>query len=125
MTPKHVEAVRRACAALGNQAALARALGVTPVTVGQWLKPDARTGRQVPPKQCVRIEHLTQGRVSRRELRPDDYAEIWPELAAGEESKHKPTPCDHLELVDRRERAVPIDFPDRRRPSGDGARKAA
>ena len=82
MNTNHVEAVRKACSLLGNQAALARALEVTPVTVGQWLKPDARTGRHVPPKQCVRIEQLTAGAVQRQHLRPHDFHEIWPELAA-------------------------------------------
>lgn len=80
MNQIQVEAVGRAVKVLGNQADLARALKVTPVTVGQWLKPETKTGRHVPPKQCVRIELLTQGKVSRRELRPHDWQEIWPEL---------------------------------------------
>lgn len=90
MNTNHVEAVRKACALLGNQAALARALEVTPVTVGQWLKPDARTGRHVPPKQCVRIEQLTGGAVPRRDLRPHDFHEIWPELAANDDPNPRP-----------------------------------
>lgn len=53
---------------------------MTPVTVSQWLRPKASNGRPVPPKQCVRIEQLTQGQVTRRDLRPDDWQEIWPEL---------------------------------------------
>jgi len=81
MQKKQIEAVQAAARILGSQAALARALGVTPVTVGQWLKPDLSTGRGVPPKQCVRIEQLTAGQVSRRDLRPDDWQDIWPELA--------------------------------------------
>ena len=81
MQINQTEAVRAAARILGNQAILARALGVTPVTVGQWLKPEQRTGRHVPPKQCVRIEQLTDGQVTRRALRPDDWQEIWPELA--------------------------------------------
>lgn len=81
MHQNQVEAIQAAARILGNQAALARALGVTPVTVGQWLKPEQRTGRYVPPKQCVRIEQLTDGQVTRRVLRPDDWQEIWPELA--------------------------------------------
>jgi len=80
MQTNQVHAIQTAARILGNQAALARALGVTPVTVGQWLRPDIATGRAVPPKQCVRIERLTNGQVTRRELRPDDYFEIWPDL---------------------------------------------
>ena len=81
MHRNQVEAIQAAARILGNQAALARALRITPVTVGQWLKPEQRTGRQVPPKQCVRIEKLTDGQVTRRALRPDDWQDIWPELA--------------------------------------------
>lgn len=33
------------------------------------------------PKISVKIEELTQGAVTRRDLRPDDYWEIWPDLA--------------------------------------------
>jgi DNA-binding transcriptional regulator YdaS (Cro superfamily) len=83
MSDTQIDAVRRAVHVIGSQAALARALSVTPVTVGQWLKPDDKTGRHVPPKQCVRIEKLTGGKVSRRDLRPDDWLELWPELQRG------------------------------------------
>lgn len=81
MSTNQVIAIQTAARLLGNQAALARALGVTPVVVGQWLKPNVSTGRAVPPKQCVRIEQLTEGKVTRRELRPEDWQAIWPELA--------------------------------------------
>lgn len=80
MQTNQIEAVKAAAVFFGNQARLARALGVTPVTVGQWLKPDEPTGREVPPKQCVRIERLTEGKVTRQALRPADFFEIWPEL---------------------------------------------
>lgn len=66
---------------VGSQRALARALSIAPTAVGQWRKPEQTGGRPVPPKQCVRIERLTAGRVTRRDLRPDDWREIWPELA--------------------------------------------
>lgn len=79
MTTDQTQGVRRAAALLGSQLALARALQVTPVTVSQWMRPEARNGRPVPPKKCVRIEQLTAGEVSRRDLR-SDWREIWPEL---------------------------------------------
>lgn len=81
MQTNQIEAVKAAAVFFGNQARLARALGVTPVTVGQWMKPDEVTGREVPVKQCVRIERLTEGKVTRQALRPADFFEIWPELA--------------------------------------------
>jgi DNA-binding transcriptional regulator YdaS (Cro superfamily) len=80
MQTNQVEAIQTAARILGNQAALARALGVTPVTVGQWLKPGKSNGPGIPPKQCVRIEQITQGQVSRQAMR-EDWLEFWPELA--------------------------------------------
>lgn len=84
MKTNHVDAVRRAAKLLGSQRALAMALGVAPVNVSQWLSSASVKGRPVPPKQCVRIEALTKGAVSRRELRPDDWRDIWPELECAE-----------------------------------------
>lgn len=34
------------------------------------------------PVNCVAIEHATEGKVTRKDLRPHDWASIWPELAA-------------------------------------------
>lgn len=81
MNQSHIHAVQSAARILGSKAALARALGVTSVTVGQWQHADPKVGRGVPPKQAVRIERLTSGAVTRRDLRPDDWLDIWPELA--------------------------------------------
>ena len=36
--------------------------------------------RQVAPEVCVAIERATSGAVARRDLRPDDWQRIWPEL---------------------------------------------
>ncbi|WPQ34351.1 transcriptional regulator [Achromobacter xylosoxidans] len=56
---------------------LARHVGVSPALVYQW-----RTAkRPVPIEHCAAIENATSGEVSRRDLRPDDWARIWPELA--------------------------------------------
>jgi DNA-binding transcriptional regulator YdaS (Cro superfamily) len=56
---------------------LAAKLGVPPALVSQW-----RTGaRPVPIDRCVSIERATGGAVTRKDLRPDDWARIWPELA--------------------------------------------
>ena len=74
---------------MGSQRALARALGISAAAVSQWGSTDS-SARGVPPKQCVRIEQLTCGRVGRKDLRPHDWRDIWPELA---ESEEKPTPA--------------------------------
>ncbi|HHT8835129.1 TPA: transcriptional regulator [Burkholderia cenocepacia] len=72
MTKVHIE---RAIAIAGSQSALAGALGVTQQTVSNWLK-----GGQIRPEHCSAIELFTGGAVTRRDLRPDDWHKIWPEL---------------------------------------------
>lgn len=61
----------------GRSLAIAQALGVTPPVVSDWV-----TGKKgVPLERCVQIERATNGEVTRQDLRPDDYQDIWPELA--------------------------------------------
>lgn len=60
---------------LGGQSALAKLLGVTPPTVNQWAKGD----RPIPIDKCWPIEQATNGEVTRKDLRPDDWERIWPE----------------------------------------------
>ena len=55
--------------------ALANALDVTVAAIGNWKI------RGVPIEQCTAIEHAVACVVTRRELRPDDWQKIWPELA--------------------------------------------
>lgn len=43
--------------------------------------------RPCAPELAVRIEVQAHGVVTRRDLRPDDWAQIWPELAQGQEIK--------------------------------------
>ena len=63
----------------GNQASLVRILGVPQATVAQW----ASRNRSVPAEYCIEIEHATGGAVTRKELLPDTWASIWPELSYG------------------------------------------
>lgn len=44
--------------------------------LSQWLSGH----RPVSPEKCVAIEKATQGQVTRKDLRPDDWMNIWPEL---------------------------------------------
>ncbi|EKD96592.1 MAG: hypothetical protein ACD_23C01388G0002 [uncultured bacterium] len=72
------QAIHLACDLLGSQADLARAIDVAPAIVHQW-----RSGsRPVPVQHCNAIERATSGAVTRRDLRPDDWHLIWPELAS-------------------------------------------
>jgi DNA-binding transcriptional regulator YdaS (Cro superfamily) len=61
----------------GRQAALARHLGIKPPQVADWISGD----KPVPVVHMAAIEAFTNGAVTRREMRPDDFAHIWPELA--------------------------------------------
>jgi len=68
--------IRKASKYLGSATALAEKLGVNRSTITNWA-----TGRRpVPVKRCVEIERATKGAVTRKDLRPDDWHEIWPEL---------------------------------------------
>lgn len=85
MANKTARAVKRAAKIVGGQAALARALGIYPVNVANWITSDPKRHRPVPPAKCVAIEQLTNGKVTRKHLRPDDFAQLWPELAEAAE----------------------------------------
>lgn len=60
----------------GRQAALAAFLGVPAPNVSCWVM-----GVKSPSiKTAVAIENFTEGQVSRREIFPDSWGDIWPEL---------------------------------------------
>lgn len=81
LKPRH-QALVIACAHVNGQAALARLLGVQPETVNQWVT----LKRPIPPERCVAIESATDGAITRRDLRPDDWQRIWPELSQQEQA---------------------------------------
>lgn len=55
---------------------MARLLNVTTQAVCFW-----RDGkRSLPVQHCAVIEKATSGAVTRKDLRPDDWQAIWPEL---------------------------------------------
>lgn len=82
------------------------------------------------PAVCVAVERDSACQVTRQELRPDDWKEIWPELIDilpdAQDSVHRKFPetpeaaflklADGLSLVDRRETQAPFAGPDRRLP---------
>lgn len=72
-----MSALQTAIEAAGGQAALASLIGVKQQHVWNWLN----RGNAVPIEHCAAIEQATGGKVTRRDLRPDDWARIWPELA--------------------------------------------
>lgn len=70
----NMQGIDLAISLVGGQVRLAESLGVRQQTVSYWRKAG------VPVEHCAAIERLTGGRVTRRDLRPDDWARIWPEL---------------------------------------------
>jgi DNA-binding transcriptional regulator YdaS (Cro superfamily) len=62
------------------------------VSLGYDVKSDAQirqwrhgySGRIPSPENCVGLELATNNQVTRRDLRPDDWQLIWPELREGE-----------------------------------------
>lgn len=70
-----MEKLRRYCESVVSVSDLARRLGVAAPTVAEWC-----SGRRpVPIARCFAVERATGGEVTRRDLRPDDWQEIWPE----------------------------------------------
>ncbi len=66
-------------------AQLSKLIGVkSDVQVRQWQHGYA--GRKPSPEYALAIERATDGLVTRKDLRPDDWSRIWPDLV---ESKRK------------------------------------
>lgn len=61
----------------GGASRLAEALGVS----GSFLSQMASGDAAISPARCVAIEQATAGAVTRKDLRPDDWESIWPELS--------------------------------------------
>ena len=63
------EKIKKAVEVVGSQKKLAMLIGCGQTFVSQMLSGD----RPVPPGKAIPIEHATNGKVSRHELRPDIY----------------------------------------------------
>jgi DNA-binding transcriptional regulator YdaS (Cro superfamily) len=60
----------------GGLSLLAEKIGTSSARLGNWRV------RGVPVEHCLAVEKATDGQVTRKDLRPDDWQNIWPELAA-------------------------------------------
>lgn len=69
----------------GSQSALARLLGKSQPHIHKWL----HSPNSLAPEHCAAIERVTAGAITRKELRPDDWQEIWPELALAEKAERR------------------------------------
>lgn len=81
----------RAIKACGSVAALAAKLGVAPSAPHMW-----KARGRVPSDHCAAIEQATSSAVTRRDLRPDDWHRIWPELVTAQH----PAPVRQQEVRD-------------------------
>ncbi|MCL4664465.1 YdaS family helix-turn-helix protein [Burkholderia multivorans] len=61
----------------GTAKKLAAFLGVSPSYLSQMASGESA----ISERRCVLIERFTGGKLTRRDLRPDDWHLIWPELA--------------------------------------------
>ena len=83
--------ISRACELFGGQTAMARRLSrrtgkpITQQRVANWIN----RGDEVPVEFLAAIEAESGGEITRRQLRPDDWHSIWPELvsASGAQSE--------------------------------------
>lgn len=57
---------------------LSSEIGVSAAQLRQWIH--AYQNRRPSPENCVAIEFATNRKVARKDLRPDDWQKIWPEL---------------------------------------------
>jgi len=67
--------------ALGGTGAVATLLGIKSPSVSAWR--DGRCVLRIPSDKLIRLAPLAESRgvATRKELRPNDWQEIWPELA--------------------------------------------
>ena len=72
--------IEKACLHVGGLTALSNAIGISPAYAWQL-----KVGmRPLKPAHCVAIERATGGAVTRKDLRPHDWKDIWPELEGKE-----------------------------------------
>ena len=71
-----MNALTRAIESSGGVGLLAQSIGVTQTVISNW----RARGGSVPAIHCAAIERATNGAVTRKDLRPDDWGRIWPEL---------------------------------------------
>lgn len=79
---------------VAEQSSFAQRCGTT---VG-YLRKAVSVGQLLKVVVCVSIERETHGQVTRKDLRPDDWQDIWPELASSEQ-KQSPAHASHAQVA--------------------------
>ena len=78
------EFIERAAKAVGSQAKLGEALGVTQQNISYWKK------TSVPMEYGAAMELASKGAVTRKEMWPETWEKYWPELAPAHVSIAQP-----------------------------------
>lgn len=63
-----MDVFKKICDVFDSQSALARELGVEPMTVSQW-----KVRGRIPAERCLDIAEASGGKIELYELRPDLY----------------------------------------------------
>jgi DNA-binding transcriptional regulator YdaS (Cro superfamily) len=92
----------------GRQAALAKAIGAHAPDVSRW----ADGKRPVPFEYGAAIEAATGGAVTRKELFPNDWQRLWPELADTGADSDRRSLQERRAYAERRHEPRPPDTPD-------------
>ena len=71
-----MNALDKAIEKVGGVNKLAAAIGIGQSAVSNW----RARGTTPEPAACLAIERATNGAVTRKDLRPDDFWLIWPDL---------------------------------------------
>lgn len=66
----------------GVRSEIVSQLGISRQSIANW-----KADNCVPTKHCASIEQVTNGAVTRKDLRPDDWHLIWPELVKTRKQK--------------------------------------
>ncbi|MDH0777509.1 helix-turn-helix domain-containing protein [Delftia tsuruhatensis] len=92
MTEKNpsAPALREAISMAGSQSALGRLMGHSQVLVHKWLN----SPRPLGEKHCVKLEKLLG--IPRSRSRPDDWEQIWPELAKRRRAPAQPKEASNV-----------------------------
>lgn len=78
------DAIHAAIRLMNGPAAAAATLQIKPQNFTHWTGPRAT---KVAPEYCVVIELETKGAVTRKDLRPNDWWAIWPELPGADKER--------------------------------------
>lgn len=78
-----MKTLKQAVEDIGGITTVSAMLGMSPQRLSNWID------RGVPLEHCARVEH-TLGVVTRRDMRPDDWHLIWPELQQHPDAPKEP-----------------------------------